>query len=85
MAKHEEPGTASLRTLRQCVGEGEQGSTFKIAIFSDLHFGENPWTRWGPRQDVKSIRVMSSVLDQETPGDIYGNDIMFRLILRFEF
>lgn len=47
-----------------------QGSPFKIALFADLHFGEDAWTDWGPKQDVKSIRVMSAVLDEEKPGNI---------------
>ena len=44
-------------------------SSFKIALFADLHFGESAWSDWGPLQDVNSIKVMSVVLDQETPGD----------------
>ncbi|XP_012828034.1 PREDICTED: probable inactive purple acid phosphatase 16 isoform X3 [Erythranthe guttata] len=44
------------------------GAPFKIALFADLHFGEDTWTAWGPRQDLNSARVMSSVLDQEQPG-----------------
>jgi hypothetical protein len=46
-----------------------EGAPFKIALFADLHFGENAWTDWGPQQDVNSIKVMSSVLDDESPGD----------------
>ncbi|KAJ6304193.1 hypothetical protein OIU77_017962 [Salix suchowensis] len=45
------------------------GAPFKIALFADLHFGENAWTDWGPQQDVNSVKVMSSVLDDESPGD----------------
>lgn len=45
-------------------------SPFKIALFSDLHFGENAWSDWGPRQDVNSVRVMSVVLDRELPGNV---------------
>lgn len=45
------------------------GSGFKIALFADLHYGENAWTDWGPAQDVKSDGVMSTVLDSEKPGD----------------
>ncbi|ESQ49057.1 hypothetical protein EUTSA_v10020902mg [Eutrema salsugineum] len=59
-----------------------EGSPFRIAIFADLHFGEDTWTDWGPRQDVNSINVMSAVLDAETPdfvvylGDVVtGNNI----------
>lgn len=41
--------------------------TFKITIFSDLHFGENPWDAWGPEQDVNSTRLMRTVLSDEKP------------------
>ncbi|XP_019426789.1 PREDICTED: probable inactive purple acid phosphatase 16 isoform X2 [Lupinus angustifolius] len=56
---------------------------FKIALFADLHFGENAWTDWGPLQDVKSIMVMNTFLHHETPdfvvylGDVItANNIM---------
>ncbi|KAI3412525.1 WD_REPEATS_REGION domain-containing protein, partial [Psidium guajava] len=58
-------------------------SPFKIALFADLHFGEDAWTDWGPRQDAKSVCVMSTVLDDEVPdfvvylGDVItANNIM---------
>lgn len=41
--------------------------TFKITVFSDLHFGENPWDDWGPEQDVNSTRLMRTVLSDEKP------------------
>jgi hypothetical protein len=41
--------------------------TFKITVFSDLHFGENPWDDWGPAQDVHSARLMKTVLSDEKP------------------
>jgi hypothetical protein len=44
-------------------------SGFKIALFADLHYGENAWTDWGPAQDVNSDHVMSTVLDSENPGE----------------
>lgn len=44
------------------------GAPLKVALFSDLHFGENAWTNWGPLQDVNSIKVMNTVLDDECPG-----------------
>lgn len=47
---------------------GGEGSSFKVALFADLHFGENAWTDWGPKQDLNSIKVMSKVLDLERPG-----------------
>ncbi|GMJ13246.1 purple acid phosphatase 16 [Hibiscus trionum] len=50
---------------------------FKIAIFADLHFGEDAWTDWGPEQDLNSIKVMSSVLDNETPDFVvYLGDVI---------
>lgn len=45
--------------------------TFKITVFSDLHFGENPWDWWGPEQDSNSTRVMKRVLKDETPDYVY--------------
>jgi len=33
--------------------------TFKLTIFSDLHYGENPWDDWGPVQDTNSTRLMA--------------------------
>lgn len=41
--------------------------TFKITVFSDLHYGENAWDVWGPQQDVNSTRLMNTVLDSEKP------------------
>ncbi|CAN4089848.1 unnamed protein product [Withania somnifera] len=53
------------------------GSSFKIAIFADLHFGENSWTEWGPGQDVNSIKVISTVLDKEQPDFVvYLGDVI---------
>ncbi|KAJ6778814.1 INACTIVE PURPLE ACID PHOSPHATASE 16-RELATED [Salix koriyanagi] len=53
------------------------GAPFKIALFADLHFGENAWTDWGPQQDVNSVKVMSSVLDDESPDFvIYLGDVI---------
>ena len=41
--------------------------TFKITVFSDLHYGENPWDDWGPEQDVHSSGLMRTVLGSEKP------------------
>ncbi|KAK4798433.1 hypothetical protein SAY86_030759 [Trapa natans] len=50
---------------------------YKIALFADLHFGENAWTDWGPRQDVNSIGVMSTILDKESPDFVvYLGDVI---------
>ncbi|KVI08580.1 Metallophosphoesterase domain-containing protein [Cynara cardunculus var. scolymus] len=58
------PRDSSLRV----AGDGE-GSSFKVALFADLHFGENAWTDWGPQQDLNSVNVMSTVLDVERPAN----------------
>ncbi|KAJ4972423.1 hypothetical protein NE237_005522 [Protea cynaroides] len=52
-------------------------SSFKIALFADLHFGENAWTNWGPWQDINSLRVMSTILDLERPDFVvYLGDLV---------
>lgn len=54
--------------------------TFRLTVFSDLHFGENPWDDWGPEQDRKSLIVMNNMLDLEQPdfvainGDLITGD-----------
>ncbi|XP_031277645.1 probable inactive purple acid phosphatase 16 isoform X1 [Pistacia vera] len=56
---------------------GESSGRFKIGVFADLHFGENAWTDWGPRQDVRSLRVMSTVLEHESPDFVvYLGDVI---------
>ncbi|XP_071735410.1 probable inactive purple acid phosphatase 16 [Rutidosis leptorrhynchoides] len=53
------------------------GSSFKVALFADLHFGENAWTDWGPTQDVNSVNVMSTILDVESPDFVvYLGDVV---------
>ncbi|KAH6616156.1 Metallo-dependent phosphatase-like protein [Chaetomium sp. MPI-SDFR-AT-0129] len=44
--------------------------TFHLSIFEDLHFGENAWEDWGPRQDVQSVKVINSILDSEPNIDL---------------
>lgn len=41
--------------------------TFKITVFSDMHWGENPWDVWGPQQDANSTILMNKVLGSEKP------------------
>lgn len=43
--------------------------TFTLAIFSDLHYGEEEHG-WGIDQDIKSTRVMNSILDSEQSVDL---------------
>ncbi|PIL27353.1 hypothetical protein GSI_10500 [Ganoderma sinense ZZ0214-1] len=58
--------------------------TFKITVFSDLHYGENPWDAWGPQQDVNSTQLMNTVLTSEKPdyvvlnGDLITGENTFR-------
>ncbi|CAL1709282.1 unnamed protein product [Somion occarium] len=58
--------------------------TFKITVFSDLHYGENPWDDWGPIQDINSARLMRTVLSSENPdfvvlnGDLITGENTFR-------
>ncbi|KAF8221591.1 Metallo-dependent phosphatase [Tricholoma matsutake] len=47
--------------------------TFKMIIFSDLHFGENPWDTWGPQQDFNSTRLMRAVLSSDKPDYVVLN------------
>jgi hypothetical protein len=40
-------------------------------VFSDLHYGENPWDDWGPIQDKNSTILMKKVLGDEHPDYVY--------------
>lgn len=61
-----------------------QDGTFQIAIFEDLHFGEAEGTDWGPLQDVDTLQVMQTVLDNEAPqlvvlnGDLITGEDTFQ-------
>lgn len=69
--------TIALRTKPENFLQIQKGLPFKVALFSDLHFGENAWTDWGPQQDVNSVKVMSCVLDKENPDFvIYLGDVI---------
>ncbi|XP_068663399.1 probable inactive purple acid phosphatase 16 [Aristolochia californica] len=67
-----------LRTsVEETLRFSPDSSSFKIALFADLHYGEDAWTDWGPRQDLNSDRVMSTVLEAETPDFvIYLGDVI---------
>jgi len=45
--------------------------TFKLTVFSDLHFGENPWYDWGPEQDRNSVVLLEKILADEKPDFAY--------------
>ncbi|KAH0831191.1 Metallo-dependent phosphatase-like protein [Lanmaoa asiatica] len=58
--------------------------SFKLTIFSDVHFGENPWDWWGPGQDIKTNALMETLLNIEMPdyvvinGDLITGENTFR-------
>lgn len=63
--------------LPKNLGFSCANSTFRIAVFADLHYGENAWTDWGPLQDQKSDRVMANVLNMENPDFVvYLGDVI---------
>ncbi|WOH06408.1 hypothetical protein DCAR_0625857 [Daucus carota subsp. sativus] len=67
----------TLRTKAETYLQIRKGSSFKIAIFADLHFGEAASTLWGPQQDLKSAKVMSTILDNEHPDFVvYLGDVI---------
>ncbi|KAF0926819.1 hypothetical protein E2562_027411 [Oryza meyeriana var. granulata] len=71
LAEHRRPDTTGRRPLRFASGG------FKVALFADLHYGENAWTDWGPAQDAGSDRVMAAVLDAEKPDFVvYLGDLV---------
>lgn len=43
-----------------------ENGTFNVAIFSDLHYGEDEYS-FGPEQDRKSTEVMAKLLGYEKP------------------
>ncbi|XP_062115200.1 probable inactive purple acid phosphatase 16 [Humulus lupulus] len=78
---HHRPQTvvssSSLRTKPEKTVVLEAGGAFKIALFADLHFGENSWSDWAPLQDVASIEVMSNILGYENPDFVvYLGDVI---------
>ncbi|KAI4300832.1 hypothetical protein L6164_034164 [Bauhinia variegata] len=83
--EHHRNGTIRLPVTAERQLQMPAGAPLRIALFADLHFGENAWTQWGPLQDVNSIKVMNKVLEDETPdfviylGDVItANNIMIQ-------
>ncbi|XP_077240180.1 putative inactive purple acid phosphatase 16 isoform X5 [Tasmannia lanceolata] len=69
--------TSTLQTVPEKTLGFSSDSSFKISLFADLHYGEDAWTEWGPQQDVNSNRVMSNILDTETPDFVvYLGDVL---------
>ena len=69
--------SARLTTTTKASGERyvqmQADAPFKIALFADLHYGEATSTDRGPLKDVNSTRVMNTVLDDETPGNVIAS------------
>ncbi|XP_038719225.1 probable inactive purple acid phosphatase 16 isoform X2 [Tripterygium wilfordii] len=69
--------TVHCKTQHTVLRQSPPDDQFKIAVFADLHFGEAASTDWGPQQDVNSTKVMSTVLDHETPDlVVYLGDVI---------
>ncbi|KAF8526589.1 Metallo-dependent phosphatase, partial [Hysterangium stoloniferum] len=50
--------------------------TFRIMVFSDLHYGENPWDVWGPEQDKNSTILMRKVLEENPDYVVLNGDLI---------
>lgn len=61
--------TEDSKTSLRLEFHPDQQSTFKFKILqiADIHLGEDSWTDWGPQQDVKTFRVLDSVILAERP------------------
>ena len=57
---------ADSKSSRQPLLRLNSHNEFQIAIFSDLHYGEEEGG-WGIDQDVNSTRVMKDILGYEDP------------------
>ncbi|KAG5651509.1 hypothetical protein H0H81_008374 [Sphagnurus paluster] len=51
----------------------KQDGTFKLTVFSDLHFGENPGDSTGPEKDANSTRVIRTILGRG--GEVINGDL----------
>ncbi|RDA85896.1 hypothetical protein CP532_2698 [Ophiocordyceps camponoti-leonardi (nom. inval.)] len=74
-----------LAMTRRCVNESRAtrplmfnaDDKFQISIFEDLHMGENAWDPWGHQQDLRTVKVVESVLDAEKPDlVVFNGDII---------
>ncbi|RMZ79885.1 hypothetical protein DV738_g2944, partial [Chaetothyriales sp. CBS 135597] len=63
--------------------QSERAKALRIAIFEDLHFGEDEDSLWAPAQDRESLDVMTTILSTESPdlvvlnGDLITGDNTF--------
>jgi hypothetical protein len=61
-----QPRGPDTKISRQPLLRLNANNEFHIAIFSDLHYGEEE-DGWGIDQDVNSTRAMNHILDSEDP------------------
>ncbi|KAJ7749638.1 Metallo-dependent phosphatase-like protein [Mycena metata] len=69
--------TSTLNTRLQVGGPRKltfnaQGN-FKVASFSDMHFGEGEEVTWGPQQDVNTTIAHTHILNNERPDYVVFN------------
>jgi len=57
-----------LPSIATCIRLSFVNNEFKIAQFTDMHFGEGEAEAWGPKQDDESVAIMQSVLAAEAPN-----------------
>lgn len=61
-----------------------QDGSFRLLVFADIHYGENPWDAWGPQQDIDTSHLMRAALAIEQPdyvvinGDLITGENTFR-------
>lgn len=66
----------SLTTAKPPLRLNPLARTMKIAVFSDLHFGEDEFS-FGPGQDVRSVNLTNYILDVERPDfNILNGDLI---------
>lgn len=58
-----------LALLSQATALLMQNSRLKVAIFTDLHYGEDENGLWGPEQDRNSTEVMDTIIASEPNVD----------------
>jgi hypothetical protein len=56
-----------FRTTYQMKLSFRPNRTFKILQLTDLHYGEDPFTDWGPQQDVDTSSLIRRVIALEQP------------------
>ena len=81
------------RNMHQPKLSFRQNRTFKILQLTDLHYGEDPFTDWGPQQDFDTSQLIRRVIaleqpdlvlltgDQLTANNVNGNATLYYELL----